>query len=370
MGLYDRDYGRDSGNPTWVNPRGWSINMWIIAVNIAVFALNFVLVPTLVPVYQGTAAVKQAVTQPLVNVGPYFTDTGLSQPANPANMAVGNSVYQAVVIKDKNELAGFAKSTLMRPIEAYGHFSTFQGFQRLEVWRLVTFQFLHGGVMHIFFNMLGLWVFGPMVENRLGGKRYLAFYLTCGIFGGVSYMFLNLLGNIVPHSWVSFIPGLLIHDTTVPLVGASAGVFGVIMACAKIEPNTVVQLVFPPIPLKIRWLAYIYVAFAAANLIFGGANAGGDAAHVGGAIAGFFFIRNPHLLMDFFDVFGDSRAKANRAAKAGRAAAARQGSSASEAAEVDRILAKVATQGLHSLNNAEKATLARSTQRQRERDAG
>jgi hypothetical protein len=146
-------------------------------------------------------------------------------------------------------------------------------------------------------------------------------------------------------------------------------VFGVIMACARIEPNTVVQLVFPPIPLKIKWLAYIYVAIAAGNLIFGGANAGGDAAHVGGAIAGFFFIRNPHLLMDFFDVFGDSRAKANKAAKAGRAAA-RQGPSANEAAEVDRILAKVATQGLHSLTNAEKATLAKTTQRQRERDAG
>lgn len=380
MGLYDRNYARATEGPQWLAPRGWTFNMWIIAANVAVFLLNFLISPSfikavpLVPVYQGTAlllnAQRQPVAgnQPLVGEGPLFMDTGLSRPASLRDLPVNAPVYQASVIRGTNTIVGHDEYRLMRPLDAYGHFSTFTGFQKLEVWRLVTFQFLHAGPMHIFFNMLGLWVFGPIVENRLGGKRYLAFYLTCGIFGGLTYLFLNLVGKIVILNapGLNFIPGLLFHDTTVPLVGASAGVFGVIMACAKIEPNTVVQLLFPPIPLKLRWMAYIYFIMAAANLLFGGNNAGGDAAHIGGAIAGFFFIRNSHLLMDFFDVFGDSRpgkAKPSRSRAPGNA-----GPTARENAEVDRILAKVATQGLHSLTEDEKATLARSTQRSR--DAG
>ncbi|MDX2117272.1 MAG: rhomboid family intramembrane serine protease [Planctomycetota bacterium] len=380
MGLYDRNYARATEGPQWLAPRGWTFNMWIIAVNVAVFLLNFLISPSfikavpLVPVYQGTAlllnAQRQPVAgnQPLVGEGPLFMDTGLSRPASLRDLPVNAPVYQASVIRGTNTIVGHDEYRLMRPLDAYGHFSTFTGFQKLEVWRLVTFQFLHAGPMHIFFNMLGLWVFGPIVENRLGGKRYLAFYLTCGIFGGLTYLFLNLVGKIVILNapGLNFIPGLLFHDTTVPLVGASAGVFGVIMACAKIEPNTVVQLLFPPIPLKLRWMAYIYFIMAAANLLFGGNNAGGDAAHIGGAIAGFFFIRNSHLLMDFFDVFGDSRpgkAKPSRGRTPGNV-----GPTARENAEVDRILAKVATQGLHSLTEDEKATLARSTQRSR--DAG
>jgi len=340
--------------------------MWIIAVNVAVFVLNFLITPTLIPVFHGTKVVPDAVSQRIEAVGPMFSDSGLSQPANVNQLGVGKTVYRAAAIQGTQNVVGFSNYALMRPIEAYGHFSTFQGFQRLEVWRLVTFQFLHAGPMHIFFNMLGLWVFGPLVENRLGGKRYLAFYLTCGIFGGIMYMLLNLLGNIVPPAAMRFIPGLLIQETTIPLVGASAGVFGVIMACAKIEPNTVVQLIFPPIPLKLRWMAYAYVAIAAVNLLFGGNNAGGDAAHIGGAIAGFFFIRNPHLLGDFFDVFTDSR---KSRASSGKSAPPR-GPSAADEAEVDRILAKVATRGLHSLTDAEKQTLARSTESRRGRDAG
>src|SRR5947207_11272537 len=93
-------------------------------------------------------------------------------------------------------------------------------------------------------------------------------------------------------------PGVLIDAPWTPLVGASAGVFGVILACAYIAPEAMVQLILPPVPLKLKWFAYGYVVVAAWNLLRGGANAGGDAAHIGGAIAGFFFIRNAHLLRD------------------------------------------------------------------------
>src|SRR6185436_18755240 len=117
---------------------------------------------------------------------------------------------------------------------------------------------------------------------------------------------------------------------------ASAGVFGVIMAAAYIAPNAIVQLLFPPIPLKLKWFAYGYVALAAANLLRGGHNAGGDAAHVGGALAGYFFVRNAHLLRDFFDVIGR------------RTPAAGGPATEADTQELDRILQKVGRDGLAS----------------------
>ena len=85
------------------------------------------------------------------------------------------------------------------------------------------------------------------------------------------------------------IPGLLFTDPKTPLIGASAGVLGVIMACAYIAPNMQVQLVFPPINVRIRILAYFYVGVAFASLFFGGQNAGGEAAHLGGGGGGGVF---------------------------------------------------------------------------------
>jgi hypothetical protein len=190
-----------------------------------------------------------------------------------------------------------------------------------------------------------------MVERRMGGKRYLAFYICCGVFGGIMYLTLNLLGSVFHLR----LPGLLFEDPNTPLIGASAGVFGVLMAAAYYEPNALMQVMFLPITVRLRTLVYVYVGLAAANLLFGaqsGGNRGGDAAHMGGALAGWFFVRRQHLLGDFFDVLGPPRA-----AKRG----ARGGKRVSED-EVDRALAKVATQGLHSLSESEKAALRRATE--------
>lgn len=230
----------------------------------------------------------------------------------------------------------------------WGFFST-EGIRRGEVWRLVTFQFLHANLMHVGFNMLGLYFFGSLVEQYLGKKRYAAFYLVCGLCGGLLFLLLNLVGLMrLP------LPGALTVSASTPLVGASAGVFGVIVACAYIAPTAVVQLLFPPIPLKMRTFAYGYVAFVALNLFFlRGANQGGDAAHLGGAIAGYYFIRRPHLLRDFFDVFKNSNLPPD-----GRKRSATE-------AEVDAILEKIQREGIQSLTPAEKRLLARRTRERR-----
>lgn len=237
----------------------------------------------------------------------------------------------------------------------WGHFSTTKAIYGVEFWRFLTFQFLHAHLVHLAFNMLGIWFLGRLVEDQLGPKKYLAFYLVCGIFGGLMYLLLNFLGGVIGIS----LPGLLMNDPATPLIGASAGVFGVVMACAYIAPNAVVQLIFPPIPMKMKTFAYGFVALALVMLLIGTRNAGGEAAHLGGAIAGFYFIRNTHHLIDFFDVFGDSRKpKRPRASKRPRGGTISQ-------REIDRVLEKVSATGLGSLTAREREVLRSATDRQR-----
>lgn len=267
-------------------------------------------------------------------------------------------------------------------IQNIGSFNSYDAIHKLEFWRVITFQFLHAGPMHIFFNMLGLYFFGPMVERALGFKKYAAFYLVCGIFGALMYLLLNFLGTAAAGLNVMGIPGLLYPPdgstmlSKSQLVGASAGVFGVIVACAYLAPDTVIQLIFPPIPMKLKTFAYGYVAIAAISLVLGLNNAGGEAAHVGGALAGYFFIRRSHLLSDFFDIFGDSRKpRSGRAAPRGAAPRARKapglfarltGTAPPTDAEIDRILAKLRAEGLASLTEREKDALRRATESERE----
>lgn len=301
MGIHEREYARRGGGPGPFSGMQWSVNAWLIAINVGIFFL----------------------------------------------MAMSPQIAGALM--------------------DYGHFSTARAafyFNQsgqvvfgLEVWRYLSFQFLHANFMHIFFNMFGLWVFAPLVESRLGGRRYLAFYLACGVFGAIMYLVLNMLGALNLG-----LPGVLINDPRTPLVGASAGVFGVIMAAAYYQPHAVLNLIFPPISLRMHTFAWIYFGIALFNLLISGRNAGGDAAHVGGAIAGFFLVRHPHLLHDFFDVFSNSnKSKARRARSAPRGRRAR----GPDPREVDRILSKVANQGLQSLSDSEKRTLRNATENKR-----
>ena len=275
----------------------------------------------------------------------------------------GMSVNTWIIIA--NVAAHLLANTMLPVLYQVGHLSTERAVQRLEVWRLVTFQFLHDprNIGHIVMNMFGLYVFGGVVEQALGGKKYLAFYLVCGVFGGVAFLLLNYLGYLIRQP----IPGLLVIDLASPLVGASAGVFGILMACAYIAPSMPVQILLIPISFRMRTFAYAYLVIALANLLLGShdpsSNAGGQAAHVGGAIAGFFFIRNSHLLRDFFDVFEDSRKEPGRRPP-------RRPARDRSRERVDEILDKAAREGVQSLSDREKQTLRAETERLREQDRG
>ncbi len=363
MGISDRDYARNPRRPRGSSAgrlllgggslRLLSFNAWLIVINVVVFFAGIALSGRGVDVLVDKVFnVEVSKGDQLAIVDQKFTTGG--QPITPNTPIPANASFLRVIVnQDTGEQIGFARYQQMDPLTAFGHFSTYQGFQRVEVWRLVTFQFLHANLTHLLLNMLGLYFFGGTVERNLGFKKYAAFYLVCGIFGGLMYLALNLLGNVLPFR----VPGLLFHETTMPLVGASAGVFGVIVACAYIEPKESVQFLFIPIGIPLPWFAYGYVLFALVNLLSGGSNAGGDAAHVGGAIAGYYFIRHSHLLRDFFDVFTDSRRPSERRASSRE--------SGPDDREVDRILAKVGQTGADSLSDAERRILREATRRQR-----
>ncbi len=171
---------------------------------------------------------------------------------------------------------------IFSPLDFWGHFSAANTVFGLQLWRLITFQFLHANLTHLIFNMLSLYIFGPLVERRLGSAKYLRFYLICGTGGAVAYLGLYLNGVLIGHSWT-------------PLVGASAGIFGVLMAAAHVAPNATVMMLFPPIPMRLRTMAWAFIGIAVYTVFTRGRNAGGEAAHLGGAIVGFALMQGERM---------------------------------------------------------------------------
>jgi rhomboid family protein len=160
--------------------------------------------------------------------------------------------------------------------------------------QLVTYMFMHGGWDHIIFNMFALWMFGSILENLWGAKRFLIFYLICGIGAGVLHL-VSLYIEMQP-IWESFksypiseqekwlySPRFRINGET---VGASGAVFGCLAAFGYLFPNSLIYLYFF-IPIKAKWFVIIYGGM---ELFFAIRNSAGDNvahwAHLGGAIFG------------------------------------------------------------------------------------
>lgn len=143
-------------------------------------------------------------------------------------------------------------------------------------WQLLTYGFLHGGFAHLFFNMFGLWMFGRVIEQVWGQRRFLTYYMVCVVGAGlVQIVTLALLDPTQPY----------------PTVGASGGVFGILLAFGMMFPNARVMLLFPPIPMTAKWLV---IGYGALELFFGvtGTQSGvAHFAHLGGMAFGFLLIR-------------------------------------------------------------------------------
>jgi membrane associated rhomboid family serine protease len=148
-----------------------------------------------------------------------------------------------------------------------------QTFPSFMPWQLLTYGFMHGGLAHIAFNMFMLWMFGRELELVYGSRRFLTYYLTCVVGAGVVQLIVAALqGGIYP------------------TVGASGGVFGLLLLFGMTFPNRMIMLLFPPIPMKAK---YMVILFGVLELYFGlsGVAPGiANFAHLGGMLFGFILI--------------------------------------------------------------------------------
>jgi membrane associated rhomboid family serine protease len=235
------------------------------------------------------------------------------------------------------------------PIRSFGAFTVQSAVFDFKIWEFFTFQFLHGSVGHLLFNSVGLFFFGPWLERWWGASKFLVFYLLCGAAGAVLFAILMAVG---------ILPGNDLHSG---LVGASAGIYGILIGAAVIAPNLRVSLLFPPIELSMRQLAIaLLVISGGAILLKLGGNEGGEAGHLGGAILGFILMRNPQWLgrLPTFSRFPRPVAPSREAKLRPRTDLELQQDS-----EVDLILDKISRDGFQSLTQAEKDILHKSATR-------
>lgn len=152
--------------------------------------------------------------------------------------------------------------------------------------QIVTHMFAHANFTHLFLNMFGLYMFGPILESQMGPKRFLAYYLITGLGAAAIYLlsFIIQFYFRFPGQWTMALP----HIPTV--LGASGAIFGLLVAFGMIFPNMRVMLLFPPIPMKAKYMvllfALIEIVSGVGNLQPGVANF----AHLGGAITGAILI--------------------------------------------------------------------------------
>ncbi|HEX9687349.1 MAG TPA: rhomboid family intramembrane serine protease [Burkholderiales bacterium] len=142
-------------------------------------------------------------------------------------------------------------------------------------WQIVTYSFLHGNSLHLLVNMLGLFMFGSEVERVLGVRRYFTYYLVSVLSAAIAQLVMSALTAGPPY----------------PTVGASGGVFGLLLAYGMFFPHRMVMLIFPPIPMPARVFVIVY---AAIELYLGvtGTQAGvAHFAHLGGMLGGFVMLR-------------------------------------------------------------------------------
>lgn len=230
-------------------------------------------------------------------------------------------------------------------IREFGAFSIASAMYGGRIWEFVTFQFIHGSVGHVLFNSIGLFFFGPWMERWWGAKRFLGFYLASGV-GGAAFFVLLAYTGILPR---------VSEDSL--LVGASAGIYGILVGVAMIAPSMRVSLLFPPVTLTMRQLALILMAFAVGSIVFQfGGNEGGEAGHLGGAIVGFLLMRHAMAGGSSKPGFRRRKARPNIEPKIRpRTAVDLRGQD-----EIDEILDKISRDGFQSLTDEEKDLLHRA----------
>lgn len=260
-----------------------------------------------------------------------------------------------------------------------------------HVFQLVTYMFLHGNLMHILFNMFALWMFGCVIERVWGPRKFLFYYLSCGIGAGLmqeltqAVQFYVLVNSQFPGIAMSALPQVA-HNNADMLnmwntVGASGAVYAILLAFGMTFPNEKMFVIPIPVPIKAKWLVMGYVVIEFASAMGSSGDGIAHMAHLGGMLFGFFMIRywNRHPyggynsdggrqffdgLKNRFDSYRRQRRTGSRDTSTRSSADTRRESDweynarkKARQEEVDRILDKVRKSGYDSLTKEEKQRL-------------
>jgi len=230
------------------------------------------------------------------------------------------------------------------------------GSDSFYLWQLITYQFMHGNFMHILFNMFLLWMFGLEIENLWGSKKFLIYYLTCGVGAGLMQILL-----------APAFTGL-----SGPTVGASGAIYGVLIAFAMIFPDRYIFLWFL-IPVKAKYLIAFFIVLEFLSL--GNMDLIARFAHLGGALVGFIYIMfDSRTNIKLKNIFGSFKSSSGGGTKTQFRRRPRTDSYVEDAEfydidsrkkssggvtqeEIDRILDKISQSGYQNLTEKEKKIL-------------
>lgn len=155
-----------------------------------------------------------------------------------------------------------------------------------EIWQPFTYMFMHANFMHLFFNMFSLWMFGRTLEIEMGWKRFLTYYIVCGVGAGlfqmgVAQIDLSHLAIDSPE-WARYMQ--------IPTVGASGAIFGLLLAFGMYHPNAIISLIIPPVSLKAKWFVIIYGVLELFLGVSGNMSGVAHFAHLGGMFWGWLLL--------------------------------------------------------------------------------
>jgi membrane associated rhomboid family serine protease len=253
-----------------------------------------------------------------------------------------------------------------------------------HIYQLVTYMFMHGGWEHIILNMFMLWMFGAVVEQVWGAKRFLFYYIFCGIGAGIMqeiaqffsvYFMLNAQQPIPFTESFAIMSQISTQLNGLTTVGASGGIYALLLAFGMLFPEQKMFIIPIPIPIKAKWMIIGSIVIELFSALAAPGDQVAHLAHLGGMVFGFFLIRywRRHPDYDYADnrgtqLFNEMRAKWDRHAR-------KQAPSPSESdrydnpdwdynakkqalqEETDRILDKIRKSGYDSLTKEEKQTL-------------
>jgi len=222
--------------------------------------------------------------------------------------------------------------------------------QGKEYFRLITYMFLHGSFMHILFNMYALYLFGTILESKIGKKSFFIMYFISGIAGGFLWILIN-------------------PNYSIQCIGASGSVFGVIIASAMFVPDAQFMMLIPPVPLKLKTLAVVYILLELFMFEFSSVGQGifsniAHIVHLGGAIGGYIYIRmvfRKEIKWDILPLGYKNRKTASAPSTSGWSVS---GSGVSQT-ELDKLLDKISVSGINSLTEDELTKLRNAREKMR-----